>query len=232
MTTVNSELSRSIVWHSDRINVYNPTARLKDVRNAVSSNPNRADRTLGPLGRAKARRQKSNFTPYAASHSSDMTEHQRQNPKKATRIPRTVTTRKSYGWLHPQKTVNGMNPCLGFLTSEIATRVGKDAYRIRERIRAGSIPGVQLHDVFNLVVAYAMTFSDIAEHFPLTLDQKIQLMAYPLLPIAGEYKHRVTYSNDLLSPALLKTEFSNLDELKAENPQTFLSNFPESEWLN
>lgn len=89
-----------------------------------------------------------------------------------------------------------------------------------------------MHDEFNLVVAYAMTFSDIADHFILTTDHKAQLRIYPLLCVADEYKHRVTYSNDMLSPALLRTEFSTFDELKVENPESFLWSFPDSEWID
>lgn len=153
----------------------------------------------------------------------------------------TIETKNSYGWLHPQNRSDGLIPRFGLLTSEIATIVGEDALSIRERIRAGSIPGVRLHDAFKLVVAYAMTFSDIADHFALTPNQKFQLGTYPLVgmvPSADKgYKHRLTFSPHEMSGVPIKdvpirTEFSTLDELKAENPQSFITHADASHWLD
>ena len=151
-------------------------------------------------------------------------------------MPYTVTTRNSSGWLHPLNTDNGLKPRLGLLTSEIARVVDVEAIRIRERIRVGSIPGVRLHEGFRLVIAYAMTFSDIANHFRLTPDQNVQLRTYPLISVVpsadNDYKHRLTFSTNEMSHVYLRTEFATLDELKAENPQSFIWDFPESEWLD
>ena len=144
----------------------------------------------------------------------------------------TIRTTNSYGWLHPQNRSDGLQPRIGLLSSEIATIVGEDAHQIRERIRAGSLPGFRLRDDFNLIVAYAMTFSEIADHFPLAPDQMVRLSSYRLLRVAGEYKHRATYSNDIMSQIPLRTEFSTLGELKSENPQTFLAESDESHWLD
>ncbi|MCY4476052.1 MAG: hypothetical protein OXC83_11560 [Chloroflexi bacterium] len=139
------------------------------------------------------------------------------------------------GWMHAQNRSDGLIPRFGLLTSEIATIVGEDALSIRERIRAGSIPGYRLKEL-GFVVAYAMTFDDIAHHFALSRDQKFQLGTYPkrnLVPgINNEYKHRLTYTNDVFSYAPLRTEFSTLDELKTENPQTFIAEASESDWLD
>lgn len=148
----------------------------------------------------------------------------------------TIETKNSYGWLHPQNRSDRLIPRFGLLTSEIATIVGEDALSIRERIRAGSIPGVRLQDAFELVVAYAMTFSDIADHFPLTPDQKLQLRTYPLVGVvssAGKgYKQRMTFSTNEMSDVPIRTEFSTLDELKTENPQSFITHAEASHWLD
>ena len=150
-------------------------------------------------------------------------------------MPYTVKTQNSYGWLHTPNTDDGLKPRLGLLTSEIAQIVGMDAISIRELMRQGRIPGVRLEEL-ELVTTYAMTFSDIANHFPLTPDQKVQLRTYPLIGVVpsadNDYKHRLTFSTNEMSHVYLRTEFSTLDELKAENPQSFLWDFPESEWLD
>ena len=138
------------------------------------------------------------------------------------------------GWLYPLNTDKGLIPRYGLLTSEIATIVGEDAYQIRERIRTGSLPGVRLHDEWELVVAYAMTFSDIARHFILAQDQKLQLRTYPTISVVpsadNEYRHRLTFSNDVMSYVPLRTEFPTLNELKSENQQTFITEVDESDW--
>ena len=153
----------------------------------------------------------------------------------------TIETKNSYGWLDPQNRSDRLIPRFGLLTSEIATIVGEDALRIRERIRAGSIPGVRLHNEFNLVVAYAMTFSDIEDHFPLTPDQKLQLRTYPLVGVMSGadkgYKHRMTFSphemsNLLIRDVPIRTEFSTLDELKAENSRSFITYADASHWFD
>ena len=148
----------------------------------------------------------------------------------------TIETKNSYGWLHPQNRSDRLIPRFGLLTSEIATIVGEDALSIRRRMRAGSIPGVRLQDAFELVVAYAMTFSDIADHFTLTPDQKLQLGTYPLvgvMPSADKgYKHRLTFSTNEMSDVPIRTEFSTLDELKSENPQSFVTHAEASHWLD
>ncbi len=153
-----------------------------------------------------------------------------QTEQQGTSMRYASETVKSCGWLAPQNRSDGRSPRHGLLSSEIATIVGEDAHQIRERIRAGSLPGVRLHDDFNLVIAYAMTFSMVANHFPLTPDQTVLLNSYRFRSVAGEYKHRATHSNDLMSQIPLRTEFSSLHELKSENPQTFLAEADESHW--
>ena len=146
-------------------------------------------------------------------------------------MPYTVTTRNSYGWLRPPNTDNGLKPRLGLLTSEFARVVNMDAIRIRDRVREGRIPGVRLQDI-GLVIAYAMTVSDIIDHFDLAPDQERLLRLHLLTRVTGEYKHRLTYSNDVMRDVPLRTEFSTLDEFKAENLQSFISNVDESAWID